>query len=131
MERVFFFCTFVTSIYAAYFSFDISQHLNTKTPYWSTNEIQQPNDNTCEAIQLNLVARHGSRLPSTSDLSTLSALQGSLDKKGSAITNPLFFWMRVRKLDHHIRCCRFCNFMNILFASTIPPRETIFICSLL
>lgn len=74
--------------------FDVRQHLSTKSPYFSLLPPNNTHPDGCQAIHLDLVARHGSRDPTSGDINALNVLAADLAKYGPYITNSSFFWMK-------------------------------------
>ena len=73
------------------YAWDIRQHLETKTPYWTQQNASTytPPPSSCRGpIHLNLVARHGTRQPESKDVKLLNQLQVNIQLYKAAITNP-------------------------------------------
>jgi hypothetical protein len=77
-------------------TFDIRNHLNTKTPYWEQRPPTRPAPppSGCRVVNVNLIARHGTREPTSKDISRLNALAAKCHQYARYITNPAFAWMK-------------------------------------
>ena len=70
---------------------DIRDHLSTKTMYTPKNDFSAPPD-TCSPVQVNLVARHGARYPTSSDIQKFDALAEKM-RQYAALYKPGYEWM--------------------------------------
>ncbi|KAL6079656.1 Multiple inositol polyphosphate phosphatase 1 [Balamuthia mandrillaris] len=71
-------------------------HFGTKTPYYPLQDpsTYTPIPDKCHVHYVNLVARHGTREPTSGDQRDLSALESLLVEKKDAIINPDYAWLK-------------------------------------
>jgi multiple inositol-polyphosphate phosphatase/2,3-bisphosphoglycerate 3-phosphatase len=72
---------------------DLKQHLGSKTPYFPHQNYSEytPVPPQCQVVHLNLLARHGSRYPTSGDIKQFNKLQKIIATYGDAIP---YQWMR-------------------------------------
>eukprot|EP01094_Clydonella_sp_ATCC50884_P006372 TRINITY_DN1549_c1_g2_i3.p1 TRINITY_DN1549_c1_g2~~TRINITY_DN1549_c1_g2_i3.p1 ORF type:complete len:499 (-),score=135.98 TRINITY_DN1549_c1_g2_i3:135-1631(-) len=84
-----------SSSFAPSNGFNIRHHLGTKSPYWSPPPAPDDSDpSALTLLQVNFLARHGSREPTAGDIRSLDALAEVCAEHAASITNPAFAWLK-------------------------------------
>ena len=94
-------------------------HMATKSSYWSDPSLGLPTDPVdqppaqCKAVFVNLLARHGTRYPTSSDINKLNSLQSKLQQYGSLLL-PQFSWLK-----------NWTNPFRLSLPSLLPPQTVV------